>query len=496
MTDRDQAIPVGVAAPAPQTRSHPLWPSAATWESTLAAAHGIALEYLATLPDRPVSRHATPQDLALRFDLPLPDRGCAAEDAVREWFERAEPGIVASSGPRYFGFVVGGSTPAALAGDWLAAALDQNAGSWLMSPAAAQTELSAVGWLRELFGLPPDWTGAFTTGATMANLCGLAAARQWASRCLGFDAARDGLGGQPAIPVVASDVIHQSDVKALAMLGLGRAALHAVPSHDGAIDLVGFERTLAAIDGPAIVIAAAGEVNTGAFDPIRAMAERCAAHTRGAWLHVDAAFGLYAALSPGHAHLLDGIERANSVASDAHKWLNVPYDCGFVFVRDPGYLRDAFSASAAYLNLDDEPRTWNALEHVPDDSRRFRALAVWCALRAAGRAGYQEIVARSLANATRFAGWVASHPSLELLAPARLNVVCFRALASAGSTEDDAFNAQMVEAIQRGGIAYVTATRWDGKAGMRAAFDNWATTAPDVLALQSAVQKALQTEMG
>jgi glutamate/tyrosine decarboxylase-like PLP-dependent enzyme len=363
-----------------------------------------------------------------------------------------------------------------------------------MSPAAAQTELGAVRWLLELFRLPADWTGAFTTGATMANLCGLAAARQWASRRLGFDAARDGLGGRPAIPVVASAVIPQSDVKARGMLGLGRKALRAVPSHGGAIDLAGFERTVAAIDGPVIVIAAAGEVNTGAFDPIRAMAERCAAHPGGAWLHVDAAFGLYAALSPDHDHLLDGIEQADSVASDAHKWLNVPYDCGFVFVRDAEYLRDAFSASAAYLNLDDESRTWNALEHVPDDSRRFRALAVWCALRAAGRAGYQEIVARSLANARQFAAWVAAHPSLVLMASARLNVVCFRALPPAGSIEDDTFNTRVVEAIQRGGIAYVTATRWDGKAGMRAAFDNWATATPDALALQSAVAHALHGE--
>ncbi|MGH2616533.1 MAG: pyridoxal phosphate-dependent decarboxylase family protein, partial [Thermomicrobiales bacterium] len=383
--------------PAPTANSS--WPSRTEWAGALDAARELALDYLSSIPEAPVSHHAAPSDLAPRFDDPLPAIGCSPDEALREWFARAEPGIVRSPGPRYFGFVTGGSTPAALAGDWLASALDQNAAGWLFSPAATQTELATIRWLLDLFGLPGSWSGALTTGATMANLCGLAAARHWASRELGFDAARDGLGGRPSIPVLGSTEVHQSAIKALGVLGLGRNALHTISARDGVIDLDGLERALAVIDGPAIVIANAGEVNTGAFDPIRAIAERCAAHDPGAWLHVDAAFGLYAVLSPAHAHLLDGLALADSIASDAHKWLNVPYDCGFVLVRNAASLRGAFAAAAAYLNLDEAPVGWDAFDYVPEISRRFRALSVWCALRAAGRAGYAEIVTRSIANA-------------------------------------------------------------------------------------------------
>ncbi len=476
------------------------WPSSDAWAEALDEARHIAIGYLVTLLENPISRHASPADMAARFDEPLPDVGCEPEEAVGEWFHRAEPGIVRSSGPRYFGFVTGGATPAALAGDWLASALDQNAGTWLMSPAAAQTELTVIRWLLDLFSLPDSWSGALTTGATTANLCGLAAGRQWVSRRLGFDAARDGLGGNPPIPVISSQEIHQSARKALSILGLGRDALRVVPAREGVIDLDAFDRTLKECEGPAIVVANAGEVNTGAFDPLRAMVERSAAHTPGVWLHVDAAFGLYAALSPRHARLLDGIALADSVASDAHKWLNVPYDCGFAFVRDRAPLRETFGAAAAYLNTNTNmaagAEEWNALEHVPEMSRRFRALAAWCSLRAMGRQGYEALVARSIANTETFAAWVADQPSLELLAPAHLNIVCFRvrdaALDAAGN---DTFTTAVVEAIQRGGAAYVTGAQWRGLAAIRAAFDNWSTTADDVIALQAAVSDAVTTCM-
>lgn len=469
------------------------WPSRPEWATALDAAYQMALEYLATLPQSTVSHHASPEEMAPRFDAPLPERGCAPEEAVREWFNRAEPGIVRTPGPRYYGFVTGGATPASLAGDWLASAIDQNPATWLLSPAASQTELTAIRWLLELFGLPDDWSGVMTSGATMSNLCGLAAARHWVSGKLGFDATRDGLGGRPVIPVLGSDQTHQSALKALGTLGLGRDAMQVIPSLGGVIDLEAFGEALSRVDGPAIVIANAGEVNTGAFDDIRAMAARCAEHEAGAWLHVDGAFGLYAALAPGHAHLLDGVDLADSVATDAHKWLNVPYDCGVVFVRDRAALQGAFAGSAAYLtaNRDDQP--WNAFEHIPEFSRRFRALAVWCALRAAGRDGYREIVEQCIANAGDFADWIAGQPGLELLAPAHLNIVCFRAIAPAGrKTDHDTLTSTLTEAIQRGGQAYVTATTWDGQTGIRAAFDNWATGAEDVLALKDAVLLARQ----
>lgn len=472
------------SATAPGTR----WPSRDEWAMTLDAARDLALDYVASVPESPVSRHASPGEMAPRFAEPLPVSGYAPEEALRDWYERARPGIVQTSGPRYFGFVNGGGTPAALAADWLASAIDQNAATWLMSPAAAQTEETVMRWILELFGLPASWSGALTSGATMANLSGLAAARQWASLQLGFDAARDGLGGQPVIPVLGSTEVHQSAAKALAILGLGRGALRTIPAREGVIDLDEFDRALSACDGPAIIIANAGEVNTGAFDPIRAMAERCAAHPGGAWLHVDGAFGLYAALSPAHRPLLDGIELADSVASDAHKWLNVPYDCGFVLVRDAASSRGAFGGNAAYLRFAGDALPWSAIDFVPELSRRFRGLSVWCALRSAGREGYEEIVQRSLANAAHFGAWVERQPSLELLAPVHLNVVCFRYRGAGEAGERlDALNDAAIEMIQRSGVAYVSGTRWQERAAIRAAFDNWATGGADVAALESIV---------
>jgi glutamate/tyrosine decarboxylase-like PLP-dependent enzyme len=485
--------PVAVAVPSPpQSSPTPGWPTRSEWTAALDSASRLAIDYLSELPEARVSQHASPEQMAPRFDEPLPEFGCLPEEAVQEWFSRAEPGIVRTPGPRYFGFVTGGATPAALAGDWLASAIDQNAAMWLMSPAAAQTELAAIRWLLELFALPPAWSGALTSGATMSNLCGLAAARQWASWRLGFDAAQDGLGGRAPMAVIGSSETHQSAIKALGTLGLGRGSLITVPAREGIIDLDAFSLALDAISGPVIAIANAGEVNTGAFDPIRAMAERCAEHAAGAWLHVDAAFGLYAQLSVEHRHLLEGIELADSVASDAHKWLNVPYDCGFVFVRDAQPLRGAFAGTAAYLNSSGGTPLWNAFEHLPEFSRRFRGLSVWCALRSAGHAGYQEIVNRSIANARQFADWVDQHPELELLAPATLNIVCFRFLdpSHTGANIDD-LNARALELLQRGGLAYGTATRWRGASAIRAAFDNWATGPEDIAALEQAITNVI-----
>jgi len=450
-------------------------------------AHTLARDYLASLPTRPVANATTPEAMAAALDGPLPEAGCDPAEAVGEWFARAEQGIVASSGPRFFGFVVGGTTPAALAGDWLASALDQNAGLWLESPAAAQTELTVLRWLRELFGVPTGWAGALTSGATMANLVALAAARQWAGARLGFDPARDGLGGRPAIPVVSSTEIHVSARKALATLGLGRDSARCLPAVAGRLELDALDAALAAIGGPAIVVANAGEVNTGAFDPIEAIADRCDRHPGGAWLHVDGAFGLFAALSPNYRHLLVGLDRADSAIVDGHKWLNVPYDCGFAFVRDGEALRTAFATSAAYLAADGAA-PWNPESHVPEMSRRFRALAVWCALKAAGREGYRAIVERCLANAAAFAAWIEAAPGVELMAPAGLNIVCFRyAPAGASPAEADALNRRAVAALQADGRVFVTGTVWNGRAAIRAAFDNWATGPADVAILQAAV---------
>lgn len=324
----------------------------------------------------------------------------------------------------------------------------------------------------------------------MANMVGLAAARQWAGERLGFDPSRDGLAGNPPIPVVSTTEIHASARKVLGTLGLGRGRAVALPAPGGAVDLAALDAELARHDGPVIVVANAGEVNSGAFDPIHAIADRCAAHSGGAWLHVDGAFGLFAAVSPRHRHLVAGIERADSVASDGHKWLNVPYDCGFAFVRDRDALRAAFAVDAAYL-APDPGAPWDPYTHVPEMSRRFRALAAWCALRAAGREGYREIVERCVDNAAAFAGWVERQRGLELVAPAALNIVCFRVRPD-GVPDGalDEMNRRAVIAIQQDGRAFVTGTFWRGHAAIRAAFDNWSTTARDVEMLQAAVADA------
>ncbi len=455
-------------------------------ERVLDRAHTLAREFLASLGDRPAGRIPSAAEMAAALDEPLPDGPADPAAVLEEWLRRAEPGIAASPGPRFFGFVTGGVTPAALGGDWLTSALDQNAAFWAGSPAAVQTELVVLRWLKELFDLPAAWSGALTSGATMANMVGLAAARQWAGERLGFDPANDGLAGHPVIPVVSSTEIHASALKVLGTLGLGRGAVQVVDAPGGRIDLDGLERELAAIAGPAIVVANAAEVNTGQFDDIAAIADRCAAHAGGTWLHVDGAFGLFAAASPRYRHLLTGVERADSVASDGHKWLNVPYDCGFAFVRDPAPLRAAFGASGSYITGADG---WDPHTHVPEMSRRFRGLAAWCALKAFGREGYRAVVEQCVDNAAAFGAWVDSAPGIELLNGAPpLNIVCFR-LAPDGfaSVDLDDLNRRAVRALQTDGRAFVTGTVWRGKAAIRAAFDNWSTTPEDVVILEQAV---------
>jgi glutamate/tyrosine decarboxylase-like PLP-dependent enzyme len=304
---------------------------------------------------------------------------------------------------------------------------------------------------------------------------------------LGFNAALDGLSGNPLIPVVSSTEIHSSAVKALGNLGLGKRAVHKVAAPGGAIDLDAFDRELNAIDGPVIVVANAGEVNTGAFDDLNGMIDRARAHAGGAWVHVDAAFGLFARLSPRTRHLLDGIERADSIGSDAHKWLNVPYDSGFAFVKQSGPLFAAFSSPAAYLS--GAPLGLDFDAYVPEMSRRCRGLAIWCSIKQQGLRGYQQIVERCLDNASAFATWVDAEPGVELMAPAPLNIVCWRY--TPGGLDDEAtdrFNREAIAAIQSDGRAFVSGTTWNGRAAIRTAFDNWSTTRTDVDILQSAVR--------
>lgn len=459
-------------------------------EETLRAldtVHEEARAFLETLHDRPVSTMQTPDQMSDALDEALPSAPSEPADAIREWMQRADAGITANPGPRYFGFVNGGVTPAALAGDWLASTLDQNSGLWMLSPAAAQTELVVLRWLKELFHLPQAWTGILTSGGTESNLIGLAAARQWASGRLGFDAAEDGLSGNPAIHVVSSSAIHASAVKSLGTLGLGRATTTLLPTTDGTIDVHALQEHLRNVVGPVILVGNAGDVNTGQFDNLQEMANIRDEHPGGAWLHVDAAFGLFAAASPHYAHLVAGVERADSVASDAHKWLNVPYDCGFAFVRDDSALREAFSATGSYLS-----RTggFDADALNPFFSRRFRALSAWCSMKSLGRAGYRALVERCIDNARNLADWIDRQPGMELMngdsyRTRPFNIVCFRYVNDAFDDDaNDALNRHAADAIQHDGRVFVSGTTWNERAAIRAAFVNWSTTPDDVRVLQ------------
>ena len=432
-----------------------------------------AREYLADIREPVRERQA--DEAARSFTGSLPNDGNGTLPVIRQLLEHGTQAHVRSGGPRFFHWVIGGSTPAALAADWFTSLIDQNAGAWDMSPLAAQLEELSLSWLQELFGLPADWGGVLTTGATTANFAALAAARQWWGEQQRVDIATDGLAGLPPIPVLTSGYVHASSLKALAMLGVGRRQVTYCAADDtGRLDLGALERELKSLGGaPSIVIATAGEVNAGHFDPIAEMSRLARQH--GAWLHVDGAFGLFARTSPRTAALAEGVERADSVISDGHKWLNVPHDCGFVFVRDPALLTQVFSASATYLP-DEEVYSFRA----PELSRRARALAVWATLAAYGRNGYRAIVERCVDNAAHIARVVDEADDFELLAPAPLNIVCFRHRPP-GTPEAllDELNLQIGRAILRDGRVYVGTTRWAGTVAFRPAFVNWQTTAGD-----------------
>ena len=410
---------------------------------------------------------------------PLPDDGTGAPPALAELAERARPTATRSSGPRFFHFVVGGTTPAALGADWLTSAFDQMAFSFTSSPLAVRLETIAVDWLRELFELPTEFGGVLVTGATMANFTGLAAARGWWAERRGIDVDEQGVSGIEPPVILSSGYIHASAMQAIGMLGLGRANVRRLARDGvGRLDLEALERELASAGGGAIVIANAGEVNAGDFDPLSEMADLAERHA--AWLHVDGAFGLFARLAPESRPLTEGVERANSVTVDGHKWLNVPYDCGFAFVRDPVRLARALNVGAPYLPSPDDPRP-NPGFLTPENSRRARSLAVWATLRAYGRSGYREMVERHLGLARRLAERVDRTPELERLAPVPLNIVCFRARPP-GVPEDglDELNSSLGEALLRDGRVFAGTTSYDGKVALRPAIVNWQTTERDV----------------
>jgi glutamate/tyrosine decarboxylase-like PLP-dependent enzyme len=410
----------------------------------------------------------------------LPRQGDGALEALTALGELGRVAATRSSGPRFFHFVVGGTTPAALAADWLGSALDQNPAAWVLSPLATRLELVALDWLRQLFRLPAEFGGVLVTGGTMANFTCLAAARDWCADRLGASAAEDGLAAIPQIPVLTSGYVHASAIKSVALLGLGRRGVRRLTrDRRGRLDLGALRDELEALDGrPAIVIANAGEVNAGDFDPIDDMADLAERH--GAWLHVDGAFGLFARVSPRSAGLAAGAERASSVSSDGHKWLNVPHDCGFAFVREERWRRDSFAEGAAYLPALDDPRPVLAYQS-PEGSRRGRALAVWATLRAYGAEGYRAMVERHLDLATRLAARIDAEPGFERLADAPLNIVCFR-WRPPGAAEDelDRLNSRLGDALLEDGRVFAGTTLFEGKVAFRPAIVNWQTREEDV----------------
>jgi glutamate/tyrosine decarboxylase-like PLP-dependent enzyme len=449
--------------------------------------------YLERMPDEHVLKPGT-EDAIGRWRDPMPEQGDGALVALTELADRARETATRSSGPRFFHFVMGGGTPAALGADWLTSAYDQVAYAWASSPFAARLEQVAVGWLRELFDLPAGYGGVLTTGATMANFVALAAARNWWAELQGVDVEADGLANLPAPLILSSGYLHPSVAQAVGMLGLGRASIRRLAKDDvGRLDVGALERELEQSQGPAIVVANAGEVNAGDFDPIAVVAELCERH--GAWLHVDGAFGLFARLTPNTRALTEGIERADSVISDGHKWLNVPYDCGFAFVREIERLPLALNVGAPYLpSADDTHPSFGFVS--PENSRRARALTVWATLRAYGRVGYRQMVERHLALAQHLADCVDSAPELERLADVPLNIVCFRARPANVSEEQlDELNNQLGAALRADGRVFVGTTTYAGKTALRPAIVNWQTQAEDIDLLVDVVRQLTRAEL-
>ena len=435
---------------------------------TAAADHAAA--YLDDLPDRRVGPAETDPD-ALRAALggPLPEAPSDPRAVLDALVAGAAPGLMASQSPRFFGFVFGGALPAALAADWLASAWDQNACLYVAAPAAAVAEEVVGGWLAELLGVPASASFAITTGCQMAHATGLAAARHHVLARVGWDVEARGLAGAPPVRLLANADLHVTLLRAVRLLGLGTDSIVRVDTDaQGSMQPAALAAALAAADGPAIVCAQAGEVNSGAFDPLEEVCDAAAEHD--AWVHVDGAFGLWAAAAPSLSHLVAGVGRADSWATDAHKWLNVPYDAGLAFVAHPDAHHGAFSASAAYLPTGAR----DAMDWTPESSRRARSFAIWAALRSLGREGVAEMVERCCACARRFAEVLNVQDGVEVLNDVVLNQVLVR------FADDDATTDAVVAAVQAEGTCWMGPTAWRGRRAMRISVSNWATTFDDV----------------
>jgi glutamate/tyrosine decarboxylase-like PLP-dependent enzyme len=451
-----------------------------TTDAALARAAELARDWLRGVDDLRVAPTATVAELRERLGGPLPEQGEDPVATVEALAAGSAGGLIASTGPRFFGFVIGGGLPAALGADWLASAWDQNAALYVVGPAAAVAEEVAASWAAELFGLPAGVSAGFTTGATMASFTALAAGRHALLEATGWDVERRGLFGAPEVPVVVGEEAHVTIHAALQMLGMGRDRVTRVAvDGQGRMRPEALAEVLAALDRPALVCAQAGNVNTGAFDPLPEITDLVRAN--GGWLHVDGAFGLWAGADPARRHLVAGVERADSWTTDAHKWLNVPYDSGLVFCARPAAHHGAMTLGASYYvetaGGERDPYNW-----VAESSRRARGFAVWAAIRSLGRDGVADLVGRTSDFAQRFAaGLDGVSPGVRVLNDVVLNQVLVRFDDPSGdAAAGDARTSAVIAAVQADGTLWLGGSIWHGQRVMRISVSGWRTTADDV----------------
>ena len=449
----------------------------------------LAAEFIDSLPERPVGEKATLEELRDRLTRELTDEGEDPRTVLADLAADVDPGLVASPGPRYFGFVIGGSLPVALAADWLVATWDQNTGGYTPGPATSVAETVAADWVRDVLGLPADCGIGFVTGCQMAHFTCLAAARHTVLQKAGWDVEADGLQGAPEVRVIAGDQAHVTINVACRLLGLGYERIREVPTdEEGRMLPDALRSELAAHDGPTIVCAQAGEVNSGAVDPLAEIVDAC--RERGAWCHVDGAFGLWAAASPRRRDLLTGYERADSWATDGHKWLNVPYDCGIAAVADPAAHRAAMTFSEApYIPGYKEGPPW-AVDWNPEFSRRARGVPVYAALRFLGRHGLAELVDRCCDHATHLAGRLREADGIEVLNDVVLNQVIARV------GDDDDLTDATTARVQSDGTCWLSGSTFKGRTVMRISVSGWQTTADDIDRSADAIIAAAQAVRG
>lgn len=451
-------------------------------EALLARVHRHAADFLRALPDRPVVARATRTEIFEALSVPLSEEGEDAASVIDALAAQGERATIASAGPRYFGFVIGGSLPVALAADWLTSAWDQNAGIYVASPVASVVEDVAGRWLLDLFGLPPDASVGFVTGGQMANFTALAAARHEVLRRAGWNVEEDGLAGAPRVHIITGAESHATIDVSLRYLGFGTRTLLRVEADDqGRMRPDRLRRLLENLSGPTIICAQAGNVNSGSFDPTGEIA--AIAHEHDAWVHVDGAFGLWARASRTLAPLANGLELADSWSTDAHKWLNVPYDGGIVMTRHPRSHRAAMTSTAAYIEHTTGPER-DGIDWTPEYSRRARGITIYAALRSLGRAGVEALIERNCTHARRMAALLSSEPGVEVLNDVILNQVLVR------FGDDDAATKDVVRRVQQDGTCWLGGSHWQGRGVMRVSFSNWATSEDDVERSAAAILRA------